>query len=182
MCYYITSTFPDQVDIEKAKKTLDRYHLQFNEILNSWILKQIPNRRRYFRPTLKICDCGTELGSLNGNKKKDHKSDTDKLKKKGWSQSKINRWVKERNAYQIKNSVKFDSYKNHNLSEGGFWYQFINDWLQISKEFGLLLHWYDGTIEEENFELKKIQKIKIEDISEMFFSKMEYDTLYLFQK
>ncbi|MDI7189493.1 hypothetical protein [Leptospira santarosai] len=176
MCYYITAVVPDQVHLEKIQKMLKSYNLEFNEIINPYILNQLSNRYRYFRPTTSTCDCDSELGKSNGYQKNKHKSAISKLQKKGWSQSKIDRWIEERKNYKIKTDPKVES------SNKMFWHQFIVKFLKtnLSNEFGLLVHWYEKNLEDENFHLKNIQKIKFESISDFNFSKIEYDTLYLF--
>lgn len=82
MCYYITAVVPNQVHLEKIQKMLKSYNLEFNEIINPYILNQLSNRYRYFRPTTSTCDCDSELGKSNGYQKNEHKSAISKLQKK----------------------------------------------------------------------------------------------------
>ncbi|ALE39880.1 hypothetical protein KQY10_10355 [Leptospira interrogans] len=53
--------------------------------------------------------------------------------------------------------------------------------MNLCNEFGLLIHWYEGSLEEE-FKLKSILKINLNYLSNSFFEEMENDILYLFQK
>lgn len=53
--------------------------------------------------------------------------------------------------------------------------------MNLCNEFGLLIHWYEGLLEEE-FKLKSILKINSNYLSNSFFEEMENDILYLFQK
>ncbi len=53
--------------------------------------------------------------------------------------------------------------------------------MNLCNEFGLLIHWYERSLEEE-FKLKSILKINLNYLSNSFFEEMENDILYLFQK
>ncbi|WP_017852169.1 hypothetical protein ACO1KB_11680 [Leptospira interrogans serovar Szwajizak] len=183
MCYYITATIPNHVNLIKTREILENHNLGFEEILNSSVLNQTSNFYFYFRPTTGICDCGTELGKLNKIEKHLSPITVSKLEKKGWSKTKIDRWLSEKVSYKSKQNLKTEILKESNLSETEFWHQLILKFfsMNLCNEFGLLIHWYEGSLEEE-FKLKSILKINSNYLSNSFFEEMENDILYLFQK
>ncbi|UOG39961.1 hypothetical protein MAL08_19640 (plasmid) [Leptospira noguchii] len=186
MCHYITSVVPNNTNLEELQRILESYNLGFDEIMNPSISRQISIHYKYFRPTTGTCDCGTELGRLNYYKRESHDSTKTlalKLSKKGWSKSKIDRWIEEKDKNQSKHDRKFEYLKNTNSTETKFWIDFIHNILSsnITNEFGLLLHWYDKSL-ESNFLLKGISKVKFAEGSDFFFDEVEEDILYIFSK
>ncbi|EMO54589.1 hypothetical protein [Leptospira noguchii] len=181
MCYYITATIPNHVNLIKTHEVLQNYNLGFEEIINPNILSQTSNRYFYFRPTTNNCDCETALGKRNRAKNTSHQSTISKLEKKGWSKTKIDRWLSKKVRSEF--NQKTNTSKESNLSETEFWHQLILKFFSINlcNEFGLLIHWYEGSLKEE-FKLKNILKINSNHLSNSFFEEMENEILYLFQK
>ncbi|EMJ97769.1 hypothetical protein [Leptospira alstonii] len=181
MCYYITSAIPNQTNVQNLRNILQNHRLNIDIIDNPYIPKRLSDRYVYFRPTTGNCDCGTALGRSNRLKKESTNSEIVKLRKRGWSSTKIDRWVKEKESYRSKIEETKDYSRNPDLTEEKFWYSTLSDVFMSGscEEFGLLLRWYDKDI-KSNFELKNIQKIKFISITEVFFSKMQEDNLYLF--
>ncbi len=179
MCYYITATIPNHINLIKTSEILENHNLRFEEIINPSILNQTSNLYFYFRHTTGICDCETTLGS----KINSHQSTISKLEKKGWSKTKINRWLSEKVRYEFKQKSNSEVLKKSNLLETEFWHQLILEFfsMNLCNEFGLLIHWYEGPLEEE-FKLKSILKINSNHLPNSFFEEMENNILYLFQK
>lgn len=105
MCYYITSVVPNSTNIKILQTVLQNHRLDIGKINNPYIQKRLSDRYFYFKPTTCICDCETALGKLNRPKKNIHPStnaEIGKLQKRGWSKTKINRWIKEKIRINLK--------------------------------------------------------------------------------
>src|SRR5215204_2934353 len=102
MCHFITATLPGDVDRKQAAEIFARHKLSFEEIENESVRRHLKPGDVYILTTSGHCDCGTVLGSqfrapepTAEQKEQSQRRDLEKLKKKGWSQSKIDRWFKE---------------------------------------------------------------------------------------
>ena len=107
-----------------------------------------------------MCDCGTYLGINNRRTSGDIDPEREigKLKKKNWSDTKINRWLDQKQS--IKNERESPAMKD----EMTRWIGFIHEVLVTENtkvhKLGILLHMYSGHLDTENIVLKeeKIEK------------------------
>jgi len=124
------------------------------------------------------CDCDSSIG--RDNKHKPHaqgedleKKEREKLRKKGWSEAKINRALADRkNAHHASSDTE----------ELGSWLAFMNATVQIAGSIGLLLHIYSGDIELETIELASKAEMKIGFCELETLTTIQCDTLYSFTK
>jgi len=145
--------------------------------------KQISLKDIYLEKGTKYCDCGTAfgVGLLNQTKaKRISKEDIEKLEKKGWSSSKIERWKSDKLKSETKRREKNQMISNADYDELERWTAFLNEIFERNKinKFGLLLHWYSGGLNAERIKLKNKHRSKIKDISPAFFKHIEEDVLY----
>ena len=183
MCTFITAWVYENSSQEKLKEILSANGFDFQEYPDSPIKskKGVPI---YFRPTKGLCDCGTELDSVNNFADvadKANKKIAD-LRKKKWSETKINRWLKEHQLSEQKmlkskeEREKLDSYKVKNKD----WLKLFNAILENNefKVFGLLFHEYYGDQSIEDFALKAKVHFNLKQIGESHLDKLEPDVPY----
>ncbi|MFX1328975.1 MAG: hypothetical protein ACFE91_12690 [Promethearchaeota archaeon] len=65
MCYYITTTLPENTNIESIRTILDKYNMDFSPINNNNVRSQLCPEELYFQATKDYCDCDKSLGLLN---------------------------------------------------------------------------------------------------------------------
>jgi len=112
------------------------------------------------------------------------KDEVEKLAKKGWSKSKIERWKADKLKSLEKQNLKKRTIVNANYGELENWSLFLKELFaqtNLSK-FGIILHWYSGYISTERIVFKETVKTRIDKISISFFKEMEEDVLYEFVK
>jgi len=158
----------------------------FMPIENSFVCAQIPSGQ-YVRATQSLCDCGTPLGSLTAKHNQrgraegesSHGTAVAKLKKKGWSQAKIDRWLGEKEIASERTSLQRANSSGADLNS---WCQFIKTFLPANqgKALGILLHWYSGSLEDEKIEIKSIERIPLSEELEKDLLSIREDVLYLF--
>jgi hypothetical protein len=97
MCYYITATVPAECNLEILRQVIKKYSFGFTALTNSFITAQLPKGSQYYRATGSYCDCDDGFGysfhydrTSNPNDLAKH---TTKLRKKGWSEAKIQRSI-----------------------------------------------------------------------------------------
>jgi hypothetical protein len=156
----------------------------FKPIDNPFVCAQLPPGQ-YVRATSSVCDCGTPLGSLSAKDKQKSLADGEsvhavaKLKKKGWSQAKIDRWQAEKETAAERSSLQRANSSGADLNS---WCQFIKAFLTSSegKSLGILLHWYRGSLDDEKIQIKSIEHLRLPEELEKNLLSIREDVLYLF--
>lgn len=186
MCHFITCLVAPGVSLLELQPLCSKYGMLFKPIDNPFVCAQLPPGQ-YVRATRSVCDCGTPLGSLvaKDNQKilaegeSAHAVAVAKLKKKGWSQAKIERWQAEKEAASERSSLQRANSSGADLNS---WCQFIKGFLVASegKALGILLHWYSGSLDDEKIHIKSIEHLPLTEELEKNLLSIGEDELYLF--
>lgn len=181
MCRLITATVPAKMDLQASKPLFDRFEMSFEEIKNPFIEKQI-NGGRYVRATHGHCDCNSALGSAANQRshsvdEQTSESEIEKLKRKGWSKTKIDRWCAEKLKVQQKDNSKLHA-------ELKLWREFLTELFdsEAAEKVGLLIHMYRGGLEHEQFQINRTEKLRMTSKFEDALLAMDEDVLYLISK
>jgi hypothetical protein len=149
MCYYITLVVrgSDSATIDHLLRDHGRQAKLMNNTSISGAL--VPGETQYLT-TVRHCDCGTVLAPSVADRTSKRAEQAAKLAKKGWSQAKIERWLgdkvkadhqaKERHQARAPDSIEL-------------WSRIIADLVGTPgvQQAGLLLHFYSGYVEQEEF-------------------------------
>ena len=184
MCFYITATLPKKTSLENLSSIINKYKMDFTEIQNKKIKSQLRSEELYLRATRDYCDCDSILGSLNPQQEYQKLYNSKKvktLKKKKWSEERITSWIEDK----IKNKNIEKKTKLTPLeieTKLNRWTKFIQELLNNKdvSRVGILKHWYSGGLEDEEFIIKKTEKIKLSEITEELLLNLNEDTLYEF--
>ncbi len=183
MCYFITNIIPAKIDQQKADVIIKEYGFQYQSIINPFVAKQLNSDMVYVRLRRSLCDCGTALGSRIPLDRTEFEDEIMKkvamFKKKGWSQSKIERWK----AQKIEANEKVESkLAGVNGSESARWISFIKKLRQDAGAnfVGIMLHFYTGGLIDERISINETVKMKIDEVDEEYITKMKEDVLYVF--
>lgn len=185
MCRFITAVVPTDTDLQASKPLLDKYGMSFKEIRNSFIEAQLDGDR-YVRATRSVCDCDSALGSASDQQEgsqteRTHAAEIEKLRKKGWSQHKIERWLAEKSGSSDRHQQQDRSKHDAELTQ---WREFISALLSdgITKRLGLLLHMYNGRLEDEQLRIKRIERLSLSEQFDNALLVMDEDVLYMVSK
>lgn len=99
MCHYITATVSNKDNIESVASIFKAHGFGFEFISNPYVAQQIGLQDWYILTSGKYCDCGTALGSLSNRvraKAVDSERHVAKLRKQGWGEAKIKRWLEQK--------------------------------------------------------------------------------------
>ena len=191
MCAFINFSFPpSKLDqIEKLFKKNLTYLKKIEKLNYPYIGQQLPAQRQYYYPEIGTCHCHFPLGSLSKDEKDEEEKQREtkklirkieRLKKKGWSETKIARWKQDLDQAENKNQkAREESYERFKVDPIN-WVNFIQEAMKITETFGLVRHWYSGTVKDEEIKIKEVIKCPPETLSEYYLLKMDYDKLYLF--
>lgn len=147
MCLFITVLLPRKAQISKIGELAKKHHFGWYNLSNQ-ITKQLDGDYFYFCTTSGMCDCGTLLGSkCRISSGKNLEIEVARLKHKGWSDTKIARWVEQKSAIKNKSI--------NNLDEVQKWMEFITEILEkrFTTTIGILIHMYSKSVNDEDFTL-----------------------------
>lgn len=178
MCKFITLIIQPKIEIEKFKNIFSTHNFNSSSVENQSIRQQYGKDANIIFPTKAHCDCGSVIGIPSNNLSEEEKQQRlhkqiDKLKKKGWSNIKIERWLQER--------YKDNKQENRELEkkeECNNWIAFFKRLLADKnvKQVSILAHWYHSDILTETITLKESIKIKADDLNVTVLSNLLYDT------
>lgn len=185
MCHFITGIFSGKTSLEEINAVGKEFGLQFEDCKNEFIQKQLKHDETYLLKCCKQCDCGTPLGSQNPQKINPAEnigtSEIEKLRRKGWSETKIQRFLSDKNKNTekyIRGSEQSKAAAENELQEWVAFYRKLFESTDI-KTFGILLHWYSGSIESERITIKKRVLISRSELTIKHLLEVEEDTLYI---
>lgn len=96
------------------------------------------------------------------------------LRQQGWTQTKIDRWLTQREQ-QYKHAES-------KLSDCERWQDFIVTLTQsrCTPYFGLLIHMYEGSLDSQDFPIFSRTRLHLHELSPAVISKFHRDTLHVF--
>jgi hypothetical protein len=186
MCLYITATLPPRTRPEAIRAVVERHRLSFEPINNPSVQAQLSRGEAYVRATRSYCDCGTILGSAHTirSQLKSVSSKVERLKSRGWSDAKIERWLNQQGLACGSDDAAEPRSEVHRVSrtsdEGSVWTATLADLLSEGRcaHVGLLLHWYSQSWEREPVNIVRAEKHPLATVDEAFLRRMEEDVLY----
>jgi hypothetical protein len=108
--------------------------------------------------------------------------DLERVRKQGWSEAKIQRWLAEKQIAREK-----DERKSQHEAEGGT--RDAKQWMKLltavvrsgkAKQLGILLHWYRSGVTNERIRLKDTIATRLVEVTPEFLMTMKEDVLYNF--
>jgi hypothetical protein len=179
MCYYITATIPAVSNLEVLRQVINKHGFGFTSLRNSFITAQLPKRSQYYRATGSYCDCDDGFGYSFHYDRLSNQNDlakhANKLRKKGWSEAKIQRSLRER-------TLAHEKPRPGIPESAGRWIKFLREILSGKQppKIGLITHFYQGDIETEDFHIKSTQTLVLTDLRHETILGLEDDVLYTF--
>ncbi|TDF37219.1 hypothetical protein EYS14_13755 [Alteromonadaceae bacterium M269] len=183
MCYFITAVLSPDSNIEKVALMAKSFQLNWVSIYNKSVSQYLEKGSHYFYTANGLCDCDTSLGKLNrcrSRRKADFDIQIQRFLRKGWSQSKVNNWLEEKEKIQEREKrIALNSDKGLDAER---WFEFVNQVLdqKLTSFFSLLLHSYHGSLEGELVSIEGLINVDVADFSVGFLLNMKEDTFYQF--
>jgi len=186
MCHFVTAILPKSANLALLRDLMAPYQRQLEPLVNESITRQLLPTEGYYLTTPKgaNCDCGVGLGWFSRRQKLtpravDVNAATTRLKRKGWSEAKISRWLSQKAADRATWTTPVDL-------ESDTYY--VKDWHALlsavlnsghTSYIGLLLHMYSGPL-SQRIQLKGRVNCNLEHGGYTTLSAMAEDTLYVF--
>ena len=184
MCHFITAVIDKKTNLDQLNQLGQDYGIAFNICDNDYVKDQLRPTEQYVAKKVKYCDCGTSLGMLARAQSPDglrvEIQELERLRRKGWSESKIQRWVADREKSIEKARSQFDSLANGKPSSADGWLRYFHGIFSDGsiRHMGLLLHWYRRGPETERIKIKKREVIRMGDLSSQILLSIDEDVIY----
>lgn len=183
MCHYITAVLPATANHSAVEALFHLGQRKLDAQKNASISSQLRPGECYYVTTRGNCDCGTPLGELaraeSGSEAFDPDAQGKKLRRKGWSEARISRWLKQKED-QLASAAQ-------TLPAGGSlgteaWRALITDVLRSGNTpyVCLLLHWYSGPV-SGRIQLSGREVIDHQELTSERLARMREDVLYEFR-
>jgi hypothetical protein len=177
MCQFnllITDNTIKNIDL---KKILVENNFGYQEIKNESLLKQFTNDERVILTVKEECDCNSILGKANKCEipQIDIQRTRRKLRKKKWSENKIERYLFDSIKSQNRTLQKFT--KQDELEEKN-WITLLEELKSRKVRFGILIHDFTNKIDEEQIKTINNNQFKIEEIHSGQLRRMKQDEIY----
>jgi hypothetical protein len=181
MCTFITVALPRAARQDALREAFKRAKLKLRPAGDARPVGILEDEDYYFTTT-KHCDCGTMLGSAISLSQDpvDHrrrKIEAD-LKKRGWSDSKIERRLVDFDHSEEKDLRAGIERAQAEKAELTGWMTLINEVLTsgIATKFGIAVNEYQGRLDRVEHSLLRL-KIKLENLSQSTLIEIEPETL-----
>lgn len=173
---YIMTVLPVGTDLERAKEEYKRSKLHF------WLQEMRPpavSSCDLYVGTAGFCDCGTALGSarIALHQQEDPERHIPKLRKRGWGETKINRWLGEKQAHLYAESAHRDEQNTEELAR---WHGPILRVLEsgLAPWIGVFVHFYN---EGPGVDIiHNVERVPVRRLTPNLLQSLADDTLYEF--
>ena len=164
MCQYNFILISKSTSEDLLKAILKESGLGYEEIRNEHICNRIDGLGKLVMTTKGHCDCGSILGidQFPPSNKIDPEKERKKLRKRKWSEAKIERYLEDKLKTQTRNEVNREF---GNKAEEERWVKLIQELTNARIKFGLFHHHFDGLIEEERLNLETEIEIRHSELS-----------------
>jgi hypothetical protein len=185
VCLYITGALPRGARLDCVAPIFETYKLSFETVSNPYVLEELPPGEVYLSTTSSRCDCGSALGSLgrhDGDGPVSYAHELKKLRRKGWGEAKIQRWLEQKEQTKEKHFREDEARAGSNTPVAQYWVDFISAVLnsRCSDKVSLLLHFYHMDVGGERIKILRDKRVKIEELTPRLLMEMEYDVIYEF--
>jgi len=179
MCFFLTAVASAGAHEHELRALAKSEGLGWRALEDSPVLAMLRPGEGYFLTTRGHCDCGTAIGALARRppaRKLSRK--LDKLRKKGWSEAKIQSWL-ESSSQEV---ARFERLEREGSVEADRWYRFIHAAVTsgAARSVGLLLHVYRGSVVDEAVPLSGRTRVSLGEVDASFLLTVETDHLYDF--
>lgn len=187
MCHYVTIVLPADVKLEEAQAIAKKHHRGFERVQNRTLAGLLRPGEILVLTTHGHCDCGTSLGMALrpdlDRSESDMERRTKEFRKKGWSESKISRWVEQKQHTVERNTRVMNQRRGdlrlHPPDDAQQWIDFLREIVSsgTTAYCGILYHWYSGALESERISLRNRTRRRIGDLTADDLLTLEEDVL-----
>jgi len=183
MCHFVTAYVPKDANIVATEALFDQNKFGFKLLDNPNVQKQLSCPVIQVLTTRSSCDCGTRLASATQfvRDESPNKRDIEKLRDKGWSESRIRRWLDEKAAAAERYEAAELQHSPKPGPETARWVRMIGQLIGSHSAgwVGILVHEYSGGLNSERITLQSHKSIQLASLTEDTLLEMGEDTMLI---
>ena len=173
MCRFATILIERDSFNENLKGIFEKHSFAFRKYENDTLSHLLNNHFIFINTTTGDCDCGSVL-ACNPEQvdyEKELEKEIARLKRKKWSDSKIDRYLKQRKPNPKEKEFEEETEK---------WIKLFSELLENERVglVGVLIKDYEYSIMDEKFDKIETGLIKLNEINQVLFENLENDRLY----
>jgi hypothetical protein len=179
MCFFITGTLPPGGDEGAVRGVAKRFGRAWEPYPGARMARMLRLGETYYLTSPGGCDCETSLGLVARSRIRDDRdADVSRYIRRGWSAAKIERALQNRNSASAQ---RLEALRHAGEKDAKRWLGFLQAAIgsRLTASLGLLLHFYDGGIEEAAFEFSR-ETVSLSNFDTALLLDMEEDRLYEF--
>ncbi len=146
MCHFISAVIPHTADSQDLTALARAHHKKLEPFENPSITKQLHSNERLYLTTASRCDCGSPLVSWPPAQAPDLGKLEAKLKRKGWTDSKVARSLAQQAAHDSRRDTAAIDAERPDLEN---WHAFLVAALNSERVpyVGLMVHSFTGPMD-----------------------------------
>ncbi len=162
MCTFISITLPKSAKIDACRAVFAEHRLAMDAMETNGRPKGVLSTENYYFTCNGHCDCGTRLGStyraIKSQSNVSEETIVDDLRKKGWSEAKIQRRLDDLNKTKAKEERAMEALSEHWGNELESWIRLIQQLFsqKLASYVGITVNDYSGMLSSPRFNLKRI--------------------------
>lgn len=188
MCQFNTATMSPGGNEDQVRNLAKQARLKWEPISNAFIVKQLEPRETYFFTTWGMCDCGSEVGSAQRESAPDDKlgdlsRDIKKFRQRGWSETKIERWLAQQKQDRVRKKAEWETRHQTTGEELERWIEFVRCVIKqdAARWIGVMHHFYNQGIESAKITFTR-QWVPLDQVSPERLQRLNPDVLLTIAK
>ena len=182
MCTFVTAVLPQGADIVRIRAVLGPSSQALRPLVNRSVQRCFGAEACYYRAYESSCDCGVALGgaAYDAGSSRPPEEQVPALRKKGWREAKIRRWLVEKREATARKLAERESKAKSDLQR---WRRLLDATVGsgASPWAALLIHEYSGGLETEAISLVGREEISMSRASDELLRNLHRDVLYVFR-
>ncbi|MAG59048.1 MAG: hypothetical protein CMJ83_22395 [Planctomycetes bacterium] len=182
MCLFITATLSSDANLDALRPLITQHQLEFAPLDNPHVREQLEPGEGYFHASGCHCDCESTLGSHPSSREPVDREVRRHLRRKGWSEAKIQRWLDQQKAIAARNERVARQQGGRPTPSLRQWEEALRALIDSghTSHVGLLLHDFQGSLSAEVITVLARESIPVEELSAQYLLGLRKDVLYRF--
>ena len=177
VCLFVAAIIPDRAMTPEFAAIAAVHRVPKTQLSNSSLSRQLAPTEHAWITTRSHCDCGSQLFSRPKERSPEHlQREIQKLKKKGWREAKIQKWIHATEASTTPRPTE-------SVVSQPEWFAFLTETLSLNMTpyVAILGHWYRGDLSTEEIRIEDRIRRQVEELGGSGFRVLLEDTVYEFR-
>jgi hypothetical protein len=176
MCLFVAAIVPQKAMTPEFAAVASRHGMPLSPLSNATLGQQLAPTEQVWITTRSHCDCGSELFSRPKRTPRNLERERQKLKKKGWGEAKIEKWIQATERSRLTSPTERVVTRRE-------WLGFLSEALALrtTPYVAILGHSYGGDLSIEELRLEGRTRRLVEELDGPAFEALTEDTVHEFR-